>query len=81
MKCPHCDEILPFILCPECDKEIPKGSLYCCWCGNPIKGEKVEIDLSERIPCSDGNCIGTINESGICNICKKPYLPTEGSRG
>jgi hypothetical protein len=81
MKCPQCGQALPFILCPECGREIPEGSLYCCWCGNPIKEVKAEVDLSERIPCSDGNCIGTINESGICNICKKPYPPAEGSGG
>jgi hypothetical protein len=27
---------------------------------------------AERILCSDGNCIGTINEKGFCNICGKP---------
>ena len=73
MKCPRCDEMLPFILCSECKGEIPEKSHYCCWCGNPIKREKVEIDFSERIPCSDGTCIGTINDEGVCNICKKPY--------
>jgi len=33
-------------------------------------------DFSERILCSDGNCIGIINERGVCNICGKP-LTTE----
>jgi hypothetical protein len=28
-------------------------------------------DLSGRKPCSDGNCIGTINEQGYCRICGK----------
>lgn len=72
MKCPRCDEILPFILCPECGGETPEGGLYCCQCGNPIKKEEKETDFSERIPCSDGNCIGTVNEKGVCNICGKP---------
>jgi len=73
MECPHCNGILPFVQCPTCGGEAPEGSLYCCQCGNAIKKEKVEIDFSERIPCSDGNCIGTINEKGLCNICGKPY--------
>jgi hypothetical protein len=30
-------------------------------------------DFSERKLCSDGSCIGVINEEGICNICGKPY--------
>jgi hypothetical protein len=28
-------------------------------------------DLSERLSCMDGNCIGTINERGVCNVCGK----------
>lgn len=73
MKCPRCDEALPFILCPECQGEIPEKSLYCCWCGKPIPREEGETDFSERRLCSDGNCIGVINEQGVCNICGKPY--------
>ncbi|PIV21298.1 MAG: hypothetical protein COS40_08115 [Deltaproteobacteria bacterium CG03_land_8_20_14_0_80_45_14] len=72
MKCPHCGETLPFILCPECKGEIPEKSRYCCWCGNPIRVEVKETDLSERKLCSDGNCIGAINEKGVCNVCGKP---------
>jgi len=73
MKCPRCNEALPFILCTECGGETPEGSLYCCRCGNLMRKEKVEINFSDRIPCSDGSCIGIINEEGVCNICKKPY--------
>jgi len=73
MKCPHCGEALPFIHCQECGGETPDGSHYCCRCGKPIRKDKAEIDFSERIPCGDGNCIGTINEKGVCNICGKPY--------
>ena len=72
MKCPHCGETLPFILCPECKGEIPEKSRYCCWCGNPIRVEVKETDLSERKLCSDGNCIGAINEKGVCNVWGKP---------
>jgi len=74
MKCPHCGETLPFILCPECKGEIPENSRHCCWCGNPITIEAgpSETDFSERQLCRDGNCIGTINEKGVCNICGKP---------
>ncbi len=73
MRCPHCNEPMPFLLCPECGGEVPEGSLYCCRCGNPFKKDKEEIDFSERTPCSDGTCIGTINDEGVCNICKKPH--------
>jgi hypothetical protein len=73
MKCPRCNEILPFILCPECGGETPEGSLYCCRCGRRMVKKEEGDDFSERIPCSDGSCIGTINDGGFCNICKKPY--------
>lgn len=36
-------------------------------------GKKTKEDSSQRILCSDGNCIGTINENGVCNICGKPH--------
>ena len=77
MECPHCRQILPSLICPACGEETPQGSAYCSKCGVRIeKGQgqgKEEIDLSERTLCSDGNCIGVINEQGVCNICGKPY--------
>jgi len=36
---------------------------------NPKDG----FDLSNRILCSDGTCIGVINEKGFCRVCGKPY--------
>lgn len=72
MKCPHCGEAISSISCQNCGGELPEKSLFCCWCGNPVKKEE-RIDSSERIPCIDGTCIGVINEKGVCNICGKPY--------
>ena len=74
MKCPHCSETLPYTHCPECGKEMPEQSNYCCWCGSQMKADEEEIDFSQRIMCRDGNCIGVINEKGVCNICGKPYI-------
>jgi hypothetical protein len=73
MKCPRCNETFPSIGCPDCGGEIPENSLYCCWCGHPVPKEEEESDFSERKLCSDGNCVGVINEQGVCNICGKPY--------
>jgi hypothetical protein len=36
--------------------------------------ENMESDVSQRVPCSDNNCIGTINDQEVCNICGKPYI-------
>jgi hypothetical protein len=64
--------VIPSISCSSCGGEIPEKSLFCCWCGKPEKKEE-PVDSSERIPCRDGTCIGTVNEKGVCNICGKPY--------
>ncbi len=72
MECPHCGCLLEYFICPACGREIPAKSLYCCWCGNPILRESEETEFSERKLCSDGNCVGTINEQGFCNVCGKP---------
>jgi len=75
MKCPRCDGTLPFVLCSDCSREIPEKSLYCCWCGHPVERpqREEETDFSGRRLCSDGNCIGVINEQEVCNVCGKPY--------
>ena len=36
---------------------------------------KDEFDLSSRILCSDGTCVGVVNEKGFCKVCGKPYRP------
>jgi len=59
--------------CPECGGETLEGSVYCSLCGKPIKRDKEETDSFDRVPCSDGSCIGTLNESGVCGVCGKPY--------
>ena len=78
MECPHCHQAIPFQLCSKCGKEIPDGSRYCGQCGALI--EKIverrieeEDDFTKRKLCSDGTCIGIINEKGVCNICGKLY--------
>ncbi len=79
MECPHCHRALPFLLCRNCGKETPEGSRYCSQCGTlietvPEKEKTIEEDdFSKRRLCSDGTCIGVINEKGVCNICGKPY--------
>ncbi len=79
MECPHCHQALPVQTCPGCGGECLQGSLYCCKCGSALKVEPkkepvIETDdISARTLCSDGNCIGVINEKGVCNICGKPY--------
>jgi len=69
------------IVCPHCEGEIAKIGAFCYLCGKELAvGEKSpedpgEVDLSDRVPCSDGNCVGVINEKGLCGTCGKPYAP------
>jgi hypothetical protein len=35
--------------------------------------EETPVDWEDRKLCSDGTCIGVINEQGVCNICGKPH--------
>jgi hypothetical protein len=86
MKCPKCHEEFPSRECPECGKKAPLLGKFCCHCGSELGNVDVgktdvdgvehhdeKIDFSERVLCSDGTCIGVINEQGVCNECGKPY--------
>ncbi len=80
MKCPHCKAELPSRECPECHERIPLEGRFCPHCGVEITRRNAaaesggdEIDFSKRILCSDGTCIGIINEDGLCSECGKPY--------
>lgn len=81
MNCPQCGAGLPSSTCPKCGGEVPEKSRYCCWCGGPIPAGTAETDLSERKPCSDGSCVGTINERNVCSICGKPYKQNAEAAG
>lgn len=84
MKCPYCNKEISGVICPGCNETIPHGSRYCLYCGamleddfavedDPISADETnDIDLEDRIPCIDGNCIGIIID-GKCNICGKSY--------
>jgi hypothetical protein len=80
MKCPHCEADLPSRECPECNESVPLEGRFCHRCGEEMPQlESTQFDgdgvgdFSERTLCSDGTCIGVINEKGICSECGKPY--------
>lgn len=88
MKCPHCAADIRGESCPACKGELPAGSKYCCWCGETLIGnvkaaaihggtagdhDEDTIDISRRLLCSDGACIGVIGPDGRCKECGKPY--------
>lgn len=73
IRCPKCDYEFPTSICESCGAENLGDSSYCCQCGMELVKEETSIDWKDRRLCSDGNCIGVINEKGICNVCGKPY--------
>jgi len=80
MECPNCHVELPSRQCPECGEKIPLFGKFCCFCGSALPDLDLDDkpaddlgDFSERILCSDGTCIGVINEHGVCSECGKPY--------
>jgi hypothetical protein len=80
MKCETCEADIETILCSNCGAAIISLGPYCYLCGTGIgrKEEEMEedgIDFSDRILCSDGTCIGVIDEKGLCKVCGKPYMP------
>lgn len=79
MICEKCGTDNETIICPNCNNEIIKLGPYCYKCGHKLDVEitEEELDLSARILCSDGSCIGVINEQGFCKVCGKPYSSEE----
>ena len=78
MECPHCHQTIPSQPCSKCGKETVEGSRYCSQCGALIervleRRNEEEDEFSRRDLCSDGTCIGVINDKGVCHICGKPY--------
>jgi len=81
MKCPHCHDDLPSRECPECHEQTLLEGKYCAFCGAQLSvddltggpSDENKIDFADRVLCSDGTCIGVINEHGVCSECGKPY--------
>jgi len=76
MICEKCGTEREIVVCHNCNNEVMKLGPYCYKCGHEFEVEtEEELDLSQRILCSDGSCIGLINEQGFCKVCGKPYSP------
>jgi hypothetical protein len=84
MICEKCGNETESITCSQCGGVIQKLGPFCYLCGQKcVEAEKAipreeagdTIDFTERVLCSDGACIGVIDEKGICKECGKPYTP------
>jgi len=84
MVCEKCARDVEGIVCMGCGQTIMQLGPYCYLCGQGMEdrreaigeeyGSDGETDFSGRILCSDGACIGVV-ENGVCKICGKPYVP------
>jgi hypothetical protein len=82
MICEKCGQECSTVTCSACGESILRLGLFCYLCGARLASENMENqpveeqdDLSSRVLCSDGACIGVINEKGVCKVCGKPYTP------
>jgi hypothetical protein len=87
MVCETCAREIDSVTCKGCGKPIAKLGPFCYYCGCKIEEEAGQAgapamdencegpDFASRVLCSDGTCIGVINEQGVCKVCGKPYAP------
>ncbi len=91
MRCEKCSvEIEKTMTCGRCNESVLELGPFCYLCGHDLRkpagqtkretSSTVEdasddIDFSTRLLCSDGACIGVVNEEGVCKVCGKPYTP------
>lgn len=83
MLCEKCGNELETTTCGHCGSVVMRLGPFCYSCGNALsqagsasgEADTENIDFSSRILCSDGTCIGVIDEKGFCKVCGKPYNP------
>jgi hypothetical protein len=80
MVCEKCNQEIDSVKCQGCGETVLRLGSHCYQCGTELNTsnqvgteESDESDFSKRVLCSDGTCIGVINEEGICKVCGKPY--------
>jgi len=87
MRCEKCESEMETCTCSGCGQTVLRLGPFCYVCGSELedgagmdeaaknRGAGDTIDFSTRILCSDGACIGVINDQGVCKVCGKPYEP------
>jgi hypothetical protein len=87
MLCEKCTGEIDAVACGACGRSVAQLGPFCYYCGHKLDKEAGKTaadgrqefdeapDFSDRILCSDGICIGVINEQGVCKICGKPFMP------
>ena len=86
MRCEECSREIDVVVCDACGRSVLRLGPFCCHCGRRLENEGgaaaeagqqsgEDLDFSSRVLCSDGTCIGVVNEQGTCKVCGKPYSP------
>lgn len=83
MLCEQCRKEVETTTCGQCGTVVLRLGPFCYSCGYHFdnmpavngEAEGEDIDFSSRILCSDGACIGVVDEKGFCKVCGKPYSP------
>jgi hypothetical protein len=81
MLCEQCLKEVETATCGHCGTVVLQLGSFCYSCGKELvavpsaNGETEDVDFSSRVLCSDGACIGVVNEKGFCKVCGKPYSP------
>lgn len=83
MLCEQCGKEVETAMCGQCGTVVMRLGPFCYSCGKELDTvpsastgiETADIDFSSRILCSDGSCIGVVDEKGFCKVCGKPYNP------
>ena len=79
MLCENCSKEIETTVCGHCGDTVSRFGSFCYLCGGELAADILppddtcETGFSDRLLCSDGSCIGVINEQGICKECGKPY--------
>lgn len=81
MICEKCGGTVETVTCAGCGTAVLRMGPYCYGCGQrlalPVEAaaETEPPDIADRVLCSDGACIGVVDEKGFCKVCGKAYTP------
>lgn len=69
------------MVCPKCDRRIPKKSVFCLHCGSPVHEESGKADTaSERRYCIlCGRQLPELGVSDVCDSCLSGAVPDIGA--
>ncbi|MGL4209746.1 MAG: double zinc ribbon domain-containing protein [Candidatus Adiutrix sp.] len=77
LECENCGHKPATTTCSSCKEKVPSWVTFCPHCGQSVKRKPLSalkgdpMSIENRRACSDGNCIGILDEGGRCVVCGK----------